>query len=79
MSKMMTLAETREFCETVSDRVRLAAAILIAQGDQTLLKDLEAEAVSLLSLLGTPTSPGDMEVRQAVRLAGGGAEDGLFD
>lgn len=75
---MMTLAGTREFCETVSDRVRLAAAILIELGDQTLLKDLEAEAVSLLSLLGTPTSPGDLEARQVVRLVCGGDEDGLF-
>lgn len=78
MPKMMTLAETREFCETVSDRVRLAAAILIAQGDQTLLKDLEAEAVSMLRLLGTPINPGDLEARQAVMLARGGDEDGLF-
>ena len=76
MAKMLTFAETREFA--VPAQVRLAAAILIAEGDETLLAELELRAVDVLRLLGWAQPTRD-EVEQVVMLARDGHEDGLFD
>lgn len=76
MAKMMTFAETREFAAPY--RVRLVAAILVAEGDETPLAELELRAVDALRLLGW-AQPARDEVEQVVMLARDGHEDGLFE
>lgn len=76
MAKMLTVAETREFVAPY--RVRLVAAILVAEGGETLLAELEMKARDGLRLLGWAQSARD-EVEQVMMLARDGHEDGLFD
>ena len=78
MAKMLTYAETREFCLAAPGHVRMAAAILIAEGDETLLAELELKAVEMLRLLGWARPTRD-ELEQVVKLARDGHEDGLLD
>lgn len=77
MAKMMSIAETREFCETVMPHVILAAAML-HEDDTVLLADLEREARDALQTLGCPARFMTVEVQHVVMLARDGHPDGMF-